>query len=202
MTYQPTLSPHDGTPMDQCPVNKGDRVQITDPTQDMIIYQGISKGVVGEVLWDPDNTGNRPHHMSHGWYIWLRVDQFSNKLVLWDPARMRIHEPLYRLKQEGTKTTLVPVSPGGPSFILDPNTMIPSMLVTRNYVRSLPSQEEMQPSQPHTIIESFPVDRRRARLQEIISGIIGGDYIKAGCLDRDQIIKDLEDAFILPSAQA
>jgi hypothetical protein len=33
-----------------------------------------------------------------------------------------------------------------------------------------------------------------AKLQQIISGIIGGDYIKAGTLDRGQIIRDIKDA--------
>jgi hypothetical protein len=76
---EPTLSPHDGTPMDECPIKPGDLILVEKQTDGEMFYLRIFPGFVGRVILDSYSL--RRHHMSRGWYFWMDIIRATHKLV-------------------------------------------------------------------------------------------------------------------------
>jgi hypothetical protein len=88
---EPTLSPHDGTPIEQCPVKAGDLILVRESSHEDMKYHHLYAGFVGRVTSD---TLHFPFHTGRGWSFWVNaVDSNSptqQRVFLWDPEKLRI----------------------------------------------------------------------------------------------------------------
>lgn len=70
------LSPNDGTDLADCPFKLGQRVRVTKVGP---AHQG--QLCVGDIVTIMDAGDLRPHHMSHGWYLWVHTADTRRLLV-------------------------------------------------------------------------------------------------------------------------
>lgn len=68
------MNPHDGTDAALCPFKLGQRVRIAK----------ITTAHLREHLGQAGYVAQEPHHLSHGWYVWVRLIDSSQWLFLAD----------------------------------------------------------------------------------------------------------------------